>query len=490
MSLEQYFEKYRKHVIGIDTVFETPFGNHKMIYADWVASGRLYAPIEKLFFENIFPFVGNTHTETSTTGATMSIAFSEALKHIKLHVNADKNDVIISSGAGMTMLVNKFQRILGLKIHETFKEDIKIHNKPIVFITHMEHHSNQTSWLETIADVQIIPHQNNGEIDLEAFESILAANSERKLKIAAITSCSNVTGVVTPYYKIAEIMHNNNGLCFVDFACSAPYINIDMHPKNPKQRLDAIYFSPHKFLGGPGSTGILIFNRALYNNKIPDNPGGGTVDWTNPWGEHKYIDNIEIREDGGTPAFLQTIKTSLCIKLKEQMGVKNIIEREHEIQKIIWNRFANMKQVNLLAENIQERLGVYSFYINDVHYNLIVQLLNDRYGIQVRGGCSCAGTYGHILLNVNMKKSNSITNAINKGDLSEKPGWVRISIHPVMTDEEINFIMDAIEEISNNHSVWIQDYNYDKSTNAFIFNKKEFNKNIMRAKKWFESSLS
>ena len=489
MSLEQYFSQYRKNIIGIDTVFETPFGSQKMIYADWVASGRLYTPIEKLFLKQIFPFVGNTHTETSTTGATMSIAFHEALKKIKRHVNADNNDIIISAGSGMTMLVNKFQRILGLKIHEVFREEIKIENKPIVFVTHMEHHSNQTSWLETIADVVIIPYKENGELDLKEFKAVLELNSDRKLKIAAITSCSNVTGVFTPYYEIAEIMHNQNGLCFVDFACSAPYINIDMHPKNPKQKLDAIYFSPHKFLGGPGSAGVLVFNSKLYNNKIPDNPGGGTVDWTNPWGDHKYIDDIEVREDGGTPAFLQTIKTSLCIQLKEKMGVDNIIKREHEIHKIIYNRFLEMQNVHLLAENITDRLGVYSFYIEECHYNLIVQLLNDRYGIQVRGGCSCAGTYGHILLNVNEQKSTQITNAINKGDLSEKPGWVRLSIHPIMTDQEINFIMDAIEQISHNHDVWSQDYKYNKEKNSFIFNKSVPQTNKIRVKEWFTSNL-
>ena len=172
----------------------------------------------------------------------------------------------------------------------------------------------------------------------------------------------------TPYYDIAEIMHDNGGLCFVDFACSAPYIDINMHPENPKQQLDAIYFSPHKFLGGPGATGILAFKKELYTNKVPDNPGGGTVDWTNPWGEHKYVDDIEAREDGGTPAFLQTIKTALCMQLKEKMGVQNILDREHELHKIVWSKFSELENVHVLAKNFPERLGVYSFYIDDLHF--------------------------------------------------------------------------------------------------------------------------
>ncbi len=254
----------------------------------------------------------------------------------------------------------------------------------------MEHHSNQTSWLETIAEVKLIPHTESGHVDLEKFKIALKKYEGRSMKIAAVTSCSNVTGVFTPYHEIAEIIHNVGGFCFVDFACSAPYINIDMYTDKPLQYLDAIYFSPHKFLGGPGSAGVLVFNKKLYNNKIPDSPGGGTVDWTNPWGDHKYTDNIESREDGGTPAFLQTIRTALVIQLKEQMGVKNILAREHELHEIIWPKFQRMESVVVLADNIEERLGVYSFYIKNLHFNLGVQLLNDRYGIQVRGGCSCA----------------------------------------------------------------------------------------------------
>ena len=487
MSLEKYFQQFRENIIGQNQIFRSPFGDKKIIYADWTASGRIYSKIEDKLRDHIFPFVANTHTETSTTGATMSLAFHEAMQIIKDHVGADDEDVLISAGAGMTMLVSKFQRILGLKVHEKYKEKIKIANRPIVFVTHMEHHSNQTSWLETIAEVQLIPHDKDGCVDLVLFSELIKKYSSRELKIAAVTSCSNVTGVFTPYYDIAEIMHNNNGLCFVDFACSAPYIDINMHPKNKLQQLDAIYFSPHKFLGGPGASGVLVFNKKLYKNQVPDTPGGGTVDWTNPWGEHKYIDDIEVREDGGTPAFLQTIKTALAIQLKEKMGVKNILEREKELHKIIWKRFSEMENVHLLADNFFDRLGVYSFYIKELHFNLAVQLLNDKYGIQVRGGCSCAGTYGHILLDVDKNLSTTITNHINEGDLSLKPGWVRMSIHPTMSNEEVIYIMDAIEAVSTNHFNWAKEYNYNNSSNDFSHQTmlcRENNKKL--AKSWFK----
>ena len=297
-DLEKHFDRFRKNIIGIDEYFSGPYGRKKIIYSDWTASGRLYQKIEDILQNQIFPFVANTHTGTNTTGATTNFAFEKALEIIKDEVNANENDVIISAGAGMTMLVSKFQRILGLKVHEKFKSKLKIRERPIVFVTHMEHHSNQTSWIETIADVVVIPQNKFGNVDLDALAKLLSDHSDRQVKIAAITSCSNVTGIFTPYHKIAKIMHDNGGLCFVDFACSAPYIDIDMHPEDLDERLDAIYFSPHKFLGGPGSSGVLIFNKDLYQNNVPDNPGGGTVDWTNPWGEHKYVDDVQQRVVG------------------------------------------------------------------------------------------------------------------------------------------------------------------------------------------------
>ncbi|MGY8932244.1 MAG: aminotransferase class V-fold PLP-dependent enzyme [Flavobacteriales bacterium] len=490
MSLENYFEKYRDNIIGKDQTFNSPFGKKKIIYADWIASGRLYSPIENLLRKEIFPFVANTHTETSTTGASMSFALEKALALIKKHVGGNSDDVVISAGAGMTTLVCKFQRILGLKIHEKFQKEVNIKNKPIVFVTHMEHHSNQTSWLETIAEVKMIPYTQNGNVDLEAFRVLIKSYDDRDVKIAAVTSASNVTGVYAPYYEISEIMHDNNGLCFVDFACSAPYVNINMHPENPLQSLDAIYFSPHKFLGGPGSSGILIFNKSLYKNRVPDSPGGGTVDWTNPWGEHKYIDDIQLREDGGTPGFLQTIKTALCIQLKEQMGVDNILQREDELHTIVWNRLSDLPNLHVLADNIPNRLGIYSFYIEDLHFNLGVQLLNDKFGIQVRGGCSCAGTYGHILLNVDIEQSNNITNTIDMGDLSLKPGWIRMSTHPTMTNKDVEFIVSAIEELAKNHQLWSVDYNYSKTSNEFVYKDKKFAlDNKKRGDSWFTKDL-
>ena len=486
-QLEQYFQQFRKHIIGIDQEFLSPYGKQKIIYTDWTASGRLYRPIEEKLMNEFGPFVANTHTETSITGTAMTMAYHEARHIIKHHVNANNDDVIITNGTGMTGVVNKFQRILGLRIPENLKAFTTIPEaiKPIVFISHMEHHSNQTSWLETIADVEVIPCDEVGLFCLNEFTKLVEKYKDRSFKIASITSCSNVTGIRTPYHEVAKIMHQNNGVCFVDFACSGPYVDIDMHPSNPESYLDAIFFSPHKFLGGPGTSGVLVFNKNLYKNNVPDCPGGGTVSWTNPWGEHKYIDNIEDREDGGTPGFLQVIKTALAIQLKEQMGVNNILEREHEIVEYVFEQLGTIENIKILAKEHQDRLGVISFYIDDLHFNLGVKLLNDKFGIQTRGGCSCAGTYGHFLLHVDQETSNDLVCQITSGDLIKKPGWIRMSIHPTTTTSEIKFVCDSIKALASNHQDWEKDYVYNGKTNEF-HHKNALHQEMEMVKSWFK----
>jgi selenocysteine lyase/cysteine desulfurase len=493
--LENYFKQFREHVIGTGKTFQSPYGEKEIIYADWTASGRCYDVIEERLSKEIMPLLANTHTETTVTGTFMTKAYEESKQIIKKHVNASDSDVLIFSGSGMTGAVNKLQRILGLRVPERIMDYVQgdrlpdtnqladnavsIHNifsnylqlddalKPVVFVTQMEHHSNQTTWLETIATVEIIGSDANGNVDLEHFELLLQKYQHKKNKIAAITGCSNVTGIETPYHQIAKIIHKYGGLCFVDFACSAPYIQINMHPAEEGSYLDAIYFSPHKFLGGPGTPGVLIFNKKIYTNIIPDQPGGGTVVYTNPWKFHEYITDIEHREDGGTPPFLQGIKTAMCIKLKEQMGIDNMLKREKELLKIIFDRFDQLENVEVLEGHNRERLGVVSFIIKGGHFNFIVKVLNDKFGIQTRGGCACAGTYGHILLHVDEIKSYEVLNSIHGGDLSCKPGWIRLSIHPTMTNEEIVFIMDSIEETAKKFIEWQKEYVYNPESNEF-----------------------
>ncbi len=475
-NLEHYFSKFRKHIIGDSFSHPFPNGSRKILYADWAASGRLYRPIEEYIINELGPYVANTHTETTLTGTVMTSAYHEAHHIIKKHVNAGPDDVLLFAGFGMTAVVNKFQRILGLRVPEQFKElfEESEYERPLVIVTHMEHHSNQTTWTESLCDVEVINPAPDGLPDLNHLEEILKANRNRKLIIGSFSGCSNVTGIFTPYHEMAEIVHRYNGYCFVDFSASAPYVKIDMHPPKEAQQLDAVFFSPHKFLGGPGSSGVIVFNKKLYHNKIPDHPGGGTVTWTNPWGGHHYFDDIEIREDGGTPGFLQGIKASLAILLKEEMGIGQMASREHELKNRLLNGLRSLPATRVLEDRQTHRLGYISFFTEKVHHNLIVRLLNDRFGIQTRGGCSCAGTYGHVLFNISPEESEHITQMIDRGDLSEKPGWVRISLHPVMTDAEVDYILDALKEIIQKADEWVKDYTFDKHTGDFEPHREKF----------------
>lgn len=463
------FDSIVSDIIGHDLEFDGIAGKQKLIYADWIASGRLYAPIERALTEKFGPLVGNTHSESSFTGEAMTYAYKRAQQIIKDHVNANTEDVIIMTGSGMTGAISKLQRILGFHIPEKAKEHYHppAEDRPVVFITHMEHHSNQTSWLECEVDVVVIPPGDDLLVHPDHLEQELKKYKDRRWKVGAFTACSNVTGIFTPYHDLARIMHRHGGYCFIDFAASAPYADMNMHPANPEEVLDAIYFSPHKFLGGPGSPGVLIFNRKLYSNRTPDQPGGGTVLWTNPWGEHHYIEDIETREDGGTPAFLQTIRAGLAVRLKEKMTTERMAEREEELLQKAFERMEKIPGLHILAPNIKKRLGVISFYIDKVHYNFIVRVLSDYYGVQVRGGCSCAGTYGHYLLHVDEEYSHHITEKIDTGDLSEKPGWVRLSLHPTLSDQELDRILEAIEAVATHPERWANEYEYSIRDNEY-----------------------
>ncbi len=484
INLDKHFQSFREQIIGGDQFFHTPFGKKKIYYADWTASGRLYKPIEEKLMYQFGPFVANTHTETNITGKSMTRLYDEAKLIIKRHVNASENDALFFEGTGMTGAVCKIQRILGLSIHEQYQnsKDILEMPKPVVFITHMEHHSNQVTWEETIADVVIVPPNGSGEVCPAMLEKAIKQYEDRPLKIGSFTACSNVTGIQTPYHQLAEVMHRNGGICFVDFSASAPYVSINMHPKNPLEKLDGIFFSPHKFLGAPGTMGVAIIDRKLYKNAIPDRPGGGTVNWTNPWGEKSYLSNVEAREDGGTPGFLQAIKTALSIRLKEEMGIEYMKAQDLKLLKLLFERLNKNRKITILEKQKKDRLPIISFFVEGVSHQLIVKLLNDVHGIQVRGGCSCAGTYGHYLLNINQSNSRMITNEIDKGNYYLKPGWVRVSLHPTMTEKEVLYIANGICDVVNHIDLYKSDYRYIPESNEY----KHINELEMNYDDWFE----
>ena len=456
------FTPLRRGVIGHAHLLRTwrhPEGI-PLLYADWTASGRAYAPIEHSIQEHLLPLIANTHTDTNSSGSATTHAYGTARDVLRRHVNARADDVLICTGSGMTGAVNKLQRLMGLK--RDFRATPAL--QPLVFVTHMEHHSNQTSWLETGAEVVLVECNTQGLVCAEQFAAGVAAYPTNRPKYAAITACSNVTGIETPYHDIARVMHAAGGYCFVDFACSAPYVTIDMHPPgDPGAGLDAVYFSPHKFLGGPGSCGVLIVNERHFHHAVPDHPGGGTVSWTNPWGQHRYTASREEREDGGTPPVLQTVRAAMAVRLKERMGTVAIRQREDQLMRRLWSGLDQINGLDILDGHHRERLGIVSFNIPGLHHNLAVKLLNDYFGVQVRGGCSCAGTYGHRLLGIDRAASEATLTKLDRGEPFVRPGWVRLSIHPTMTEGEIDFLVRAIGQVATNFETWSIHYRCEET---------------------------
>lgn len=471
-SLQEHFAAFREHTIGNRYMISTPYGRKPLLYADWTASGRLYEPIERRMQERFGPFVSNPHTDSNTTGQTITRAYNEARTIIRQHVNAGPGDALLFCGNGTTGAVNKLQRIMGLRLPEWLQRSYPClpEDRPVIFVSHMEHHSNLLPWQEGLGDVVTVPSGPGGQIDLQRLEELLANYRHRRFLIGSFTACSNVTGIMTPYHQLAAAMHRHGGVCFVDFAASAPYETINMHPEAPLEKLDAIFFSPHKFLGGPGTGGVLVFDTALSAGSLPDEPGGGTVVWVNRWGGRRYIHEVEVREDGGTPGFLQAIRTALCIRLKDQMNGSGqyMVVRERELCRELLAGLVRIPGCSVLESAHTERHGIISFTLQDIHYNLAVRLLNDRFGIQARGGCSCAGPYGHQLLGLEPAHSQAFIKAIHAGDQSLKPGWIRLSLHPIMTDREVEYLVLAVQTIVSRIGEWRQEYRYNSETNSWV----------------------
>ena len=464
------FAAVRRNIIGGERMIRTPDGLRKMIYADWCASGRLYGPIEEYMERYIGPLVGNTHTDSNATGASMTMAYSLAGSIIKRHVHASSRDVLMFCGTGMTGAVNKLQRLLQIRAPKGLQDRLCLsaEERPVIFITHMEHHSNHISWLETTGEVVMVPPDENGWVSPAVLDCTVSCYADRPLKIGAFTACSNVTGLMTPIAELAAVMHRHGGLAFADYSASAPYVDMDMHPPLPGGWLDALYFSPHKFLGGPGTSGVLVMAGRLLCSPVPDEPGGGTVMWTDPWGKRTYLGNAEEREDGGTPGFLQAVRTALCIKLKEEMGTGAMLRRENRLLEVLWPYLDSCPGIHVLEGEHRHRLGIVSFHIEGLHYKLVTRLLNDRFGIQARGGCSCSGSYGHYLYGIGPDASDYIHHQILSGNLEWKPGWVRISLHPAMSEEEVAYIGGAVRDIARHGRVWGEAYRLDRDTGEVI----------------------
>ena len=449
--------KIRDSVIGDGQLIETSFGQKPLIYADYTASGRSLDFIEQFITNRVLPFYANTHTETSFTGAQSTAFREEARQSIKQAVNAVEDDQLIFCGSGATAAINKLIDILDLRLpvnlneRHKFLDLVPVASRPVIFIGPYEHHSNEIPWRESIADVVVIPLTQSGQLDTKVLQAKLIEFADRPLKIGSFSAASNVTGLKTDVDEVAALLHQYDALSFWDYAAAAPYVSIDMNPLNSACSKDAVFLSPHKFVGGPGTPGVLIVKKQLLKNSVPASPGGGTVLYVTPV-DHQFIADHERREEGGTPAIVESVRAGLVFKLQQAVGTDLIESLEASFKERALAQWKLNKNIEVLGDSSQEGLSIFSLRIKheeaDLHYGFVVALLNDLFGIQARGGCSCAGPYGHELLGMDLNYSRKLEKELNKGHMVMRPGWVRLNFNYFINEETFDYLLNAIEYVS------------------------------------------
>ena len=460
----------RAAVIGDDEAVAGPFGPRRVIYADYTASGRALTFIEDYIRDAVLPLYANTHTESSGTGLQTSRFREDARDIIRTAVGATDEHAVIFCGSGSTTAINRFVDVLNLRLPADLddryhlRDAIPAAERPVVFIGPFEHHSNELPWRESIADVVTIGEDHDGHIDQRQLEAELVRHADRPLRIGSFSAASNVTGITSDVRGVSELLHRHGALACWDYAAAAPYVAIDMSAGVRPDHLDAIYLSPHKFIGGPGTPGVLVARRELFRNRVPTVPGGGTVAYVNP-SEHVYLTDIERREEGGTPAIVESIRAGLVFQLKAAVGTEAIRERETSFITRAIARWRNHPRIEVLGNLEAERLSIVSFVVRDgeryLHHNYVVALLNDLFGIQARGGCSCAGPYGHRLLGIDLATSHEFERAIGRGCEGIKPGWVRVNFNYFISEAVFDYILEAVELVATDGWRVLPQYRFD-----------------------------
>lgn len=472
-------DQIRQSVIGAGAPIRTPFGDMPLIYADYTASGRALTFIEDYIRQQVLPYYANTHTETSYSGAQTTAFREEARDEVRRAVNGGGEDKVIFCGPGATAAINKLIDILGLRLPRDLSQrydlesNIPADQRPVVFIGPYEHHSNELPWRESIADVVSMPLTEHGQICLNTLQAKLLQYKDRPLKIGSFSAASNVTGIKSDVQAVSALLKRHKALSFWDYAAAAPYVGIDMNGDTP---LDAVFISPHKFVGGPATPGVLVAKRSIMNNSVPAVVGGGTVAYVTPE-DHVYIEDHERREEGGTPAIVESIRAGLVFKLQQEVGTEEIERREAAFVRRAMEVFSDCPELEILGNLDAPRLSIMSLRFKhggkDLHYGFVVSLLNDLFGIQVRGGCSCAGPYGHSLLGMDMQYSRAIESEIQQGAMVLRPGWVRLNFNYFIDEGEFEYLLSAIMLVAKHGWRLLPHYHFDNDSGVWRYQRQQ-----------------